>query len=84
MTALTLVPVAVHAQQDVIDVSGGTSTTSSTTTTDATKGAGIPNTGIAPKSNKFAQTSSIFIAGSAIGAGLGFGAINLRKRRQDS
>ncbi len=83
ISALTLVPVAVHAQEsdDVISVDSSTSTG---TTLPATGGSEVkaPETGVAP-SNKVAQNSAVFIGGSLLGAGVGLGIVTLRKKKSD-
>lgn len=74
ITALTLAPAAVHAQDSgVLEVDSGT-----TTSTPAP--AGVPSTGIAPE-NKVLENSSVFIAGSVLGAGAGLAVVTLRKKR---
>lgn len=74
VTSLTLVPVAVHAQ--VVE------TVPADTTIPTTGGSEVkaPDSGIAP-SNKVARNSVVFIGGSLLGAGLGFGVITLRKKK---
>lgn len=69
----TLVPVAVHAQEDVLTVDGDTTTTTET--------AGIPETGIAPKESGLFKSSAVFLIGSTLGAGVGLSILALKKRQ---
>ena len=82
ITSLTLVPMAVQAQEDVIEVGDGTTTTSETTSLPST-GASVqaPDTGIAPSENKVVQNLAVFVGGGMLGAGLGLGIITLKKKR---
>lgn len=77
ITVLTfaLVPVSVHAQEDVVTVDGDPTDTTTTETV------GIPETGIAPKEGGLFTSSAVFLAGSTIGAGVGLGVLALKKRQ---
>lgn len=57
-----------------------------TTTTDTTTPttAGVPETGIAPQPSKLLQNTLIFIVGSSIGAGIGYGIVSYKKNRLNS
>ncbi len=84
--SFSLVAVPVGAQ-GVVEV-GPTATpppvtTPAPTAADTTggKGAGVPATGVAPQSNRVALATLIFLGGSAAGAALGFGVVQLRRSR---
>lgn len=77
LTLFTFTPVAVLAQEGVIDVGGGDTTTLPET------GAGVPDTGIAPTENKAVQNIAVFAGGSLLGVGIGLGVIKLRKNSLD-
>jgi len=81
IATIALLPGAVRAQGVVPIEVGSSATTPPTTTTDTVTTAGIPNTGIAPAHNKVFTNSLVFIGGSALGAGLGFGYLTMRKKR---
>jgi len=84
VASLALVPGAVHAQtSDPIEVGSSSTTptdaTATTTTTPTTPA--TPDTGIAPAHNKVVLNSAVFMGGSALGAGLGYGYLTMRKKR---
>lgn len=76
VATLTLLPTVVHAQTiESIEVDG-----SALPTTGAETPA-TPDTGFAPSDNKVLKNSLVFITGSALGAGLGYGYLAARKKR---
>ncbi len=83
VTALTLVPVAVHAQS-TIDINDPTTTDPTTLPTTGAETPATPDTGIAPTENKLVANSLVFIGGGALGAALGYGFLTYRKRQHNS
>lgn len=77
ITSLSLLPTAAFAQ--VVEVPSEETPPVVTTETDA-KAAGVPNTGIAPRSHPASANGLVFIGGSALGAALGLGLIARRKK----
>ena len=87
-----------HALADNEDVSGDTSTSntdtpntltnqnadSATTTQGAETKAGVPDTGFTPADNKLIASLGVFIIGASLGGALGFGYIQLKKKRFNS
>ena len=92
LLVILVVPSTVRAQQSgVIEVGGGQSPAAPTTPLPSTGGSdaaapaqapapATPNTGIAPSENKPMQNALVFIGGGALGAGIGFGIITVRKK----
>lgn len=78
MLSIGLAPAVVHAQIGAVEEVGGPSALPQTGGTDVQ----APDTGIAP-SNRVAQNAAVFIGGSLLGAGIGFGVITLKKKRQE-
>jgi len=85
-TVLTLliVPVVVHAQEPIIidnpEATTGLPSTGATETPAPTTPT-TPDTGFAPPSSKLAQNVAVFLGGSLLGVGLGFGYISLRNKQ---
>lgn len=82
-TALSLlvVPVVVHAQQDPDPIVIDTQETTELPETGATETPTTPDTGFAPPTSKLAQNAAVFMGGSLLGIGLGYGVISLRKKQ---
>lgn len=77
--SISFAPAAVQAQV-VEEVNPDP--TAATTPLPSTGGSEVqaPDTGIAP-SNRVAQNAAVFIGGSLLGAGIGFGIVTLRKKQ---
>lgn len=79
-------PVSVFAQVPTVEVEDElpTTTTEVTPQAESTPTAGVPETGIAPQSSKLLQNTLIFILGSSLGAGIGYGIVSYKKKRYNS
>lgn len=83
-----LIPVVALAQVPPTDVPTveitETEPLPTTTTETPAPTAGVPETGVAPRSSKLLQNTLIFILGSSIGAGIGYGIISYKKSKLNS
>lgn len=77
-------PIVVAQSSDTLDSTSITtldsSTDTSTADTSSTETATVPDTGIAPSENRVLMNSVVFAGGALLGAGVGFGVLQLRKK----
>jgi hypothetical protein len=78
LLSVLLIPSVARAEDaEPVDDSG---VTTSLPDTGAAEEVSAPDTGIAP-SGRVAQNTAVFVGGSLLGAGIGFGVVTLRKKK---